>query len=285
MTEFKQIVGRGTRVKEDEGKFYFTLMDFRGASSHFADPDFDGDPVQIYEPPTGGPMSPPERTDNDTDVSTGEDEDASPEKFVNPDVSINTTNEPPSRQKKVYVDGVAAIIIAERIEYRDKDGKLVTESLKDYTRRNLLKQFASLDDFLLRWKSADRKQALLDEIEEAGLPLKPIGEELGADLDPFDLICHVAFGASPLTRHERARNVVKRNAFAKYGETARAVLEALLSKYADEGVLNFDDANVLSISPLNRMGTPVELVRAFGGRSGFDSALRDLQSELYGDVG
>jgi type I restriction enzyme R subunit len=167
---------------------------------------------------------------------------------------------------KIYVDGIGAAIIAERVEYLDEHGKLVTESLRDFTKRALRKRFASLDDFLKRWKTAERTQAILEELEAEGLPLEVIGAELGRDLDPFDLICHIAFDAKPLTRRERAEQVKKRDAFAKYGDKARAVLDALLAKYADEGVLNLDDAKVLRIAPFSALGTPVELIRAFGGK-------------------
>ena len=280
MTEFKQIVGRGTRVHEDTRKFYFTLMDFRGATGHFADPEFDGEPVQIYEPKEGDPMDPPDAPPGDAhDIAgvppgiPGEDE------IVIDEPGLPLPGNGP--QRKVYVDGIDAIIVAERVEYLDENGKLVTESLRDFTRKALRKHFASLDDFLRRWNDAERKQAVIEEMAAEGLPLTVIVEELGKDLDPFDLICHVAFDAKPLTRRERAENVKKRDVFTKYGEQIRAVLGALLDKYADEGVLNLDDANVLRISPIDRLGTPVELVRAFGGRPGFERAVHDLQSALY----
>ena len=271
MTEFKQIVGRGTRVHEDTRKFYFTLMDFRGATSHFADPDFDGEPVQIYEPGEDDPIAPPD--DETTPPQPGEDEtivDGPP-----PDGQNGL------KRRKVYVDNVSASIVAERIEYLDQYGKLVTESLRDFTRKALKRRFASLDDFLRRWKATERKQAILEELEAEGLALDTIAEELGKDLDPFDLICHVAFDAKPLTRRERAENVKKRDVFAQYGDQARAVLDALLVKYADEGVLNLDDANVLRIPPLSGLGTPVQLVNAFGGKAQFVAAVHNLQSALY----
>ncbi len=278
MTEFKQIVGRGTRVHEDTKKFYFTLIDFRGATSHFADPDFDGEPVQIYEPGKGDPITPP---DEQTPPGFGE----SGEPYIGPDETIvdqpGLPLPPGGPQKKIYVDGVGATIIAERVEYLDEHGKLVTESLRDFTKKALKKRFTSLDDFLKRWKAADRKQAIVDELAAEGLPLDPIAEELGKNLDPFDLICHVAFDKKPLTRRERAENVKKRDVFAKYGPQARAVLDALLTKYADEGVLNLDDTNVLTIPPLSALGTRVELVRAFGGKDSFVAAVHELQAALY----
>ena len=280
MTEFKQIVGRGTRVHEDTRKFYFTLIDFRGASSHFADPDFDGEPVQIYEPKEGEPIAPPEDvppTDEDG-VPLPETPGADETIVDQPGIPLSPVGR---RRRKIYVDGVGAIIIAERVEYLDENGRLVTESLRDFTKKALRKRFASLDDFLKRWNAADRKQAIVEELAAEGLPLDPIVEELGKDLDPFDLICHVAFDAKPLTRRERAQNVRKRDVFTRYGDKARAVLDALLAKYADEGVLNLDDANVLRIPPLDRLGTPIELLRAFGGRPAFERAVHALQSALY----
>jgi len=284
MTEFKQIVGRGTRVHEDTKKFYFTLIDFRGATSHFADPDFDGEPVQIYEPGAGDPISPPE------DVPPlGEDGERLPDTPGDGEIIVDGGSDPflpfpDGKARKVYVDGVNVRIIAERIEYLDENGKLVTESLRDFTKAALKKRFASLDDFLRRWKAAERKQAIVDELAAEGLPLEPIAEELGKDLDPFDLICHVAFGKKPLTRCERAENVKKRDVFTKYGGQARAVLDALLTKYADEGVLNLDDANVLKIEPFTAMGTVVQLIKAFGDREGFERAVHELQSALYQEI-
>ena len=198
-----------------------------------------------------------------------------------PDIGLPVTG---GKTKKVYVDGVGATIIAERVEYLDENGKLVTETLRDFTKKALKKRFASLDDFLKRWKAAERKQAIIEELEAEGLPLDPIAEELGKDLDPFDLICHVAFDKKPLTRRERAENVKKRDVFTKYGPQARAVLDALLAKYADEGVLNLDDANVLRIAPFSSLGTPVQLIKAFGDRRGFEHAVHELQSALYQEI-
>ena len=282
MTEFKQIVGRGTRVHEDTQKFYFTLLDFRGATSHFADPAFDGDPVQVYEPGEGDPIDPPYEPPADGDDNTVPDDPEDGETVISqPGIPAPPGGGP---RKKIYVDGIEAAIVAERVEYLDEDGKLVTESLRDFTRRTLRKRFASLDDFLGRWTTAERRHALLDEMEAEGLPLAVIAEELGKNLDPFDLICHVAFDAKPLTRRERAENVKKRDVFTKYGDRARAVLGALLDKYADDGVLNLDDANVLRVPPLDKLGTPLELVGAFGGKPAFDRAIHDLQSSLYKDA-
>lgn len=181
------------------------------------------------------------------------------------------------------MDGIGAKIVKERVEYLDADGKLITESLRDFTRKHLTRRYARLDDFLRRWNAEKRKQVILDELAEEGLDLSLIGAELGRDLDPFDLVLHVAFDAKPLTRKERADNVRKRDLFNRYGDQARAVLEALLDKYADDGVMNFDDSNILQINPFSHMGTPVELMRAFGKKTDYLQAVHDLQNELYRD--
>nr|WP_315859017.1 DEAD/DEAH box helicase family protein [Rhizobium leguminosarum] len=282
MTEFKQIVGRGTRVHEDTQKFYFTLMDFRGATNHFADPDFDGDPVQIYEPGETDPITPPDTATTGFEDGEQDDYTTEPPTADGGDVTFPPGGGEP--QRKVYVDGVGARVVAERVEYLDANGKLVTESLRDFTKAALLRHFASLDDFLRRWKSEGRKDAIVRELAAEGLPLDVIAKELGVDLDPFDLVCHIAFDRRPLTRQERADNVKKCDAFSRYEGKARAVLDVLLAKYADEGVLTLDDANVLRIPPANTLGTPVELVRAFGGKVAFEQAVHDMQNAIYDDA-
>jgi type I restriction enzyme R subunit len=280
MTEFKQIVGRGTRVHEDTKKFYFTLMDFRGATNHFADPDFDGPPEQIYEPGEDDPMMPPDDPERPDDEEDPIPEDIGDDEIVvdRPDITIPEGDGP---RGKIYIDGVTATIVAERVEYLDENGRLVTESLKDFSKRALTKRFATLNDFLRSWKSTERKQAIIEELEKEGLPLEPLAEEVGKDLDPFDLICHVAFDQPPLTRRERADNVRKKNVFVKYGPQARAVLEALLQKYQDQGIINLDDPRVLQIPPFDTMGTPLQLLKHFGTRKDFEHAVHELQDELY----
>ena len=283
MTEFKQIVGRGIRVHEDSKKYYFTLLDFRKATNHFADPDFDGLPVQIYEPDEDDPVAPPDDVpppEDDEDPippEPGDDEEiiVDPEP---PDVNIVDGDDSP---RKYYIKGKEVNVVAERIEYLDENGKLITETLRDYSRKALTGQFASLDDFLGRWGRAERKQAIIEELTSEGLLLDPLADEVGKDLDPFDLICYVAFDRPPLTRRERVENVRKRDVFAKYGDRARAVLEALLQKYQDQGILNLDDPRNLKLAPFDKMGTPIELLKEFGGPKGFEKAARELQSALY----
>jgi type I restriction enzyme, R subunit len=272
MTEFKQIMGRGTRIHEDTKKYYFTIIDFRKATNHFADPDFDGDPVQIYAPGPDDPVLPPD--DGSSPPEPGDDEEV----VSGP---LPPWDQTEALQRKIYVDNVAVTVVAERVEYLDEQGKLVTETLRDFTKNALRKRFVSLDYFLLRWKGAERKQAIIDELGDEGLALEALQDEVGKDLDAFDLICHVAFDRPPLTRRERAENVRKRDVFTKYGPQARAVLEALLQKYQDEGVMNLEDPRILQIAPFDSMGTPVQLIKEFGTRVDFESAVHELQSALY----
>jgi len=279
MTEFKQIIGRGTRILEDFGKFYFTIMDFKKATELFADPAFDGEPVQIYTPGEDDPITPPDLED---EIPPGEDAEAGgmePGFEAPPDVSIQS--EDGKAPKKYYVDDVPVWVVSERVQYYGKNGKLVTESLRDYTRKTVRQTFASLDDFLKRWNAADRKKAVIEELEEQGVLFEPLADEVGKDFGPFDLICHVAFGQPPLTRRERAENVRKRNYFAKYGEKARQVIDALLDKFADEGIDQIEEMNVLTLQPIASHGRPLEIVKSFGGRDQYLAALHELESRLY----
>jgi len=266
MTTFKQIIGRGTRILEEYNKFFFTIMDFKKATTLFNDPDFDGEPVVIYEPGDNDDPVPP-----DPDGGQGDDGE-------------DDGDDIPGEQK-IYVSGVPVRITSERVEYVGADGKLVTESYREFAKKQVRSEFSSLNDFIRRWNSADRKQAIVDELEQYGVSLKNLAADVGKDLDPFDLILHVGYDQRPLTRKERAEKIRKRNYFAKYGPTARAVLEALLDKYQDEGVVDLNDPNVLRIAPLSSMGTPVQLVKRFGSPSDFEAAVRDLQNTLYKDAG
>ncbi|PZQ29107.1 MAG: restriction endonuclease [Stenotrophomonas acidaminiphila] len=287
MTEFKQIVGRGTRVHEDTHKYYFTLVDFRKATNHFADPDFDGEPVQIYQPGESESPVPPD------DVPPGEDEDGRPlppspgddEIIIDqPPTYVPPPHEDDGRPRKYYVKEHPVTVILERVEYLDESGKLVTESLRDYSRKAIRRHFASLDAFLRRWREAERKESVIVELAEEGLLLEPLQDEVGKDLDPFDLICHIAFDQPPLSRRDRANQVKKRDVFTKYGAQARVVLEALLDKYQDEGVVaDLDNVKVLEIPPFNAMGTPLQLIKQFGGKAGFEQAVHELQDALYSE--
>ena len=187
------------------------------------------------------------------------------------------------REKRVkfVVNDVEVRVVAERVQYYDKEGRLITESLKDYTRRSIRNEYASLDNFLVAWRGIDRKQAIVEELQTKGLLLEPLEEEVGKGFDPFDLICHVAFDRPPLTRRERAENVRKKDYFAKYGPDARLVLDALLDKYADEGLENIENLNVLRVKPLADMGTPLEILDRFGGKEKYQAAIRELEQHLY----
>jgi type I restriction enzyme, R subunit len=280
MTEFKQIIGRGTRVNEDYGKFYFTIIDFKKATELFADPEFDGDPVQIYEPGhiDDSPVPP--------DVSEGEDGPGGD--YPEPEGGFEWTggedgedaDDPPGVRRYV-VANVAVKVVAERVQYYNPDGKLVAESLKDYTRKTLTQEFASLDDFLVRWSRADKKQAVVDALAQEGVFFEALADEVGRDCDPFDLLCHIAWDQPPLTRRERAERVKKRDYFTQYGDRARRVLEALLDKYADAGVGQIEETQVLTLAPLTEFGTPTEIVKIFGGKDAYQQAVRELTESLY----
>ena len=272
MTEFKQIIGRGTRINEDYNKLFFTIMDFKRATALFADPDFDGDPVQIYEPNEGEAIVPPD------EPAEGSEEEPPGGTIVD---SLGGEETLGTRPIKYYVNNVEVRVATERVQYLDEYGKLITESLKDYSRKTVRQSYASLNAFLTVWNDAEKKQAILDELAAKGVFLEELAEQVGRDYDAFDLVCHVAFDAPPLTRKERADNVKKRNVFAKYGDKARAVLDTLLQKYADSGIKSVESLEILKVDPLTAHGTPVEIVKLFGGRDGYLAAIRELETALY----
>ena len=273
MTEFKQIIGRGTRINEDYNKFFFTIMDFKRATALFADPDFDGDPVQIYEPDEGDPIVPPD------DAGMPADQDVRPYD-LNGDDHLEH-EESASKRTKYYVDDVEVRIVSERVQYLDANGKLITESLRDYTRKTVLKNFASLNAFLNAWNDAQRKVAIVEELANHGVFLDELAEQVGKQYDAFDLVCHIAFDQPPLTRRERADDVRKRNVFAKYSEKTRLVLDALLEKFADGGVRSVESLDILKVEPLTKFGTPIEIVSLFGGKAKYLVAISELESALY----
>jgi type I restriction enzyme R subunit len=296
MTEFKQIIGRGTRINDDYNKHWFTILDFKKATELFADPDFDGDPVKVYQPKVGDPINPD--ADEADDGSEPDEhpcaEDAEsyavdPESTWENDDS-NTSGggeEETGRPKRVkYVVGnVEVAAIAERVQYLGPDGKLITESLKDFTRKQVKKQYASLNDFLRRWHQADRKQVIIDELTEQGVIwddlIKDVSKKLGAEPDPFDVICHIVYDQPPLTRKERAEQVRKNNYFSQYQGASRQVLDALLQKYTDTGIESIEDVKILTLAPFTQIGAPMELIDAFGGKPGYTEAVRSLEQELY----
>ena len=289
MTKFKQIIGRGTRIDEDYGKLYFTILDFRNATKLFADKDFDGDPIRVK------PKS------EDEDLSTvidEEEEDLNPLidevtgeeiDLVSPSTNIPHLREPDSdeykvnghKREKIYINGVDVSILISRELYFNNEGKPIIVSLKDYSKNLLKEKFHSLDEFLNTWSNADKKAAIIQELKEQDVPVDALLDSVNQECDLFDIICHVAFEQPPLSRKERANNVKKRNYFAKYGEQSRKVLEALLDKYADEGVENIESMDVLKVKPIEALGSPTEIIGMFGSKEQYLQAVKELERELY----
>jgi type I restriction enzyme R subunit len=287
MTEFKQIIGRGTRINEDFGKRYFTIIDFRNVTDLFADSAFDGDPVRIK--PVGQDedigSTEQEEEENPTPIIENEGEDETIIDFVPPeDYSSGQPPLPPileAPHEKIFVNGIDVAVLNTREMYFDQNGKPLTVSLKDYTKQQILKEFRSLSDFLKKWNATDRKEAIVAELEEHGVLVEELIKAVNRQCDLFDIICHVAFDQPPLTRRERANNVKKRNYFGKYSDQARLVLEALLDKYADEGVENIEKIEVLKVKPLSEFGSPIEIVKTFGGKEKYLKAVNELEQQLY----
>ncbi|UGQ55342.1 DEAD/DEAH box helicase family protein (plasmid) [Rhodococcus qingshengii] len=269
MTKFKQIIGRGTRINEEHGKFYFTIMDFRRVTELFADPDFDGAPVVIYTPGPDDPVDPPD----DPEIPGPDD----------PTVTDSQTDqpEPPGQRTKYVVGDVPVELVAERVQYMGPDGKLITERLTDYTRKRIHDAYPTLDAFLTRWSQTESKQAVIEELRNQGVFFEALAEEVGKDFSLFDLVCHVAFDQPPLTRRQRADNVRATGYWAKYSSKAQATLKALLDKYANEGVEPDHNARILQIHPFIDIGTPIEIVGQFGGKLEYDSAVEELEQHLY----
>ena len=296
MTKFKQIIGRGTRIDDRYNKLWFTILDFKKATELFADEKFDGEAVKIME------STPKDIIDDEDntfiDDLTGEDDERDesivegtsehinePDQNYDASVEIDSDwgdDEDEKRFIKFQVSGVSVKKMAERVQYYDTDGKLVTESFKDYTRNTIKKQFSSLDAFTRKWNAAERKQTIINELAETGVIWQALAQDISKDLDPFDLICHIAFDQPPLTRKERANNVKKRNYFTKYSAQAQKVLNTLLDKYADAGVTEIESIHVLKVQPFSQMGKPMEIAKqAFGGRKGYDQAITELETEIY----
>ena len=284
MTKFKQIIGRGTRVNEEFGKLFFTILDFRNVTDLFADKDFDGDPIRIK------PVSQEEDLSNIVaeeeidetiiiDELTGEEIEFEKPEIRKPEEDGGKPL--PEPRQKIYVNGVDVSILISRELHFDQNGKPITTSLKDHTKEIIKGQFASLDDFLNKWKGTDRKEAIISELIEQGVMVDALYEAVGKQVDLFDLICHIAYDQPPLTRKERANNVKKRNYFAKYEEQAKKVLEALLEKYADQGIENIENIQILTVPPINQYGSVTEIIKAFGSRDAYEKAIKELENELY----
>lgn len=276
MTEFKQIIGRGTRLYPEFDKNYFTIIDFRNSSRLFADPEFDGNPTVVVNGGDGG-----EDWDPDESHEPQGDPEPSEEQEGIEEGSVFVPPDPTHKMTKYYVENVPIHIISERVQYYDTNGKLITESIRDYSKRNIRQKYASLDEFLSIWSAAEKKQAIVRELEERGVLLDALREESGKDLDDFDLILHVAFDQKPLTKHERVENVKKKGYLYKYSKECQRVLSALLDKYMDEDIGQLEDTRILENSPFDRMGSPTRIARLFGGRLGYLEAVRELEEEIF----
>jgi type I restriction enzyme R subunit len=267
MTEFKQIIGRGTRINEEFGKTFFTILDFRNVTDLFADPDFDGDPVRVKELGQDDEFDTPEEELGEGETLTGDEGEAiifelpAETPYLIP-VIIDGGDIISGPKPKYYVNGVNVAVLNERIQYMDGNGKLITGSLKDYTRQKVREQYQTLDAFLNKWNGTDKKQAVIDELTEQGIVLENLKEAISKEMDIFDMICHTAFNQPPLTRSERVKQVKKRDVFTRYGDQARKVLEALLEKYADEGIENIEDIKILRVNPFDQFGTPPKLLNS-----------------------
>ncbi|MZI94726.1 DEAD/DEAH box helicase [Vibrio sp. CAIM 722] len=301
MTKFKQIIGRGTRIDDRYHKLWFTILDFKKATELFADERFDGEPerVKVTEPEDFEDDDAIDDiimgTDGADDEDPFEGEDIEPDSIQEPEGEYDPTygssstsrggddwTEEPERVRKFHVKGVDVTALAERIQYYDSDGKLVTESFKDYTRKTIAQEFASLDEFTKRWQESDRKQAIIDELADMGVIWEVLEQEVGKELDPFDMICHVVYDMPPLTRKERAENVKKRNYFTKYGEVAQQVLQNLLDKYADAGLSEVENMTVLKVAPFTEIGSMMEIIKqGFGGKPQYQQAIQELEAEIY----
>lgn len=263
MTEFKQIIGRGTRLREKEGKNYFAVMDFRNVTRLFSDEKWDG-PIEMVD---------------------GYDSKHKPNLKETGSGTVSTT---PTSPDKYIVDksGCNVHIIGKRVEVYDSDGKLLRqESIVDYTKSNILGKYASLDSFISEWTAEQKKEAIKDLLREQGIDLEQLKADQGmTEVDDFDFICHVAYDKKPLTRKERAENVKKRDFLSKYSGVARQVLEALLDKYMNEGIYEIESVSVLRLDPFMRLGAPSKIASYFGGKDGYLAAVKELETAIYSEV-
>ena len=282
MTEFKQIIGRGTRINEEYGKTFFTIMAFRGATDKFADPDFDGESVMIKDIFDGDEILNPEEEKIDSIIDENGEEIIF-EPFNIPDAGEIEDIEKKKREK-VYINGVDVTILNERVQIRNSEGKLITTSYKEYSKQKVHEEFSSLDDFLNRWSSSEKKQVIIDELYEKDILFEELKVDIGKDMDIFDLICHIAYDKPPLTRKERANSVQKRDYFNKYEGQAKEILKALLEKYSDEGIETIETIEVLKLPEFSSFGTAIEIVNTFGGRDKYLEAIKDLENEIYKGV-
>ncbi|UQF71801.1 DEAD/DEAH box helicase family protein [Vagococcus lutrae] len=269
MTEFKQIIGRGTRLDPDHGKEFFTIMDFRNVTRLFSDPEFDGNPTEIIDVEGGEKIPPGKPANPPVTVGDGGDDGDEPDGI--------------GEGRTVYVVKDREVrLLNDRIQYLDSNGKLITESLRDYTKKNILNQYATLDNFLNAWNEADKKQVLLEALEDNGVFLEELAKEENLqDMDEFDLIMHLAYDKKPLTKSERVNNVKKSGYLDKYQETAREIIEQLLMKYKDEGIEEIEDTQVLELQEFEKFGGPVKIIMQFGGKKGFQRTMKEIKDKIY----
>ncbi|QQS21842.1 DEAD/DEAH box helicase family protein [Candidatus Saccharibacteria bacterium] len=283
MTEFKQIIGRGTRVREDYGKTYFTILDFRNVTKLFADPDFDGDPVKVYEPKNEEEFNDTiDAIDESVDEATSGSDDAAIDSFV--DGAIYYPDPKDGRSDRPVVHTISSqkvTIIGDSVRIMDTDGKLITESLTDYTRKNILGEYATLDEFLQKWSSAKQKYFILDEMAEKDIPIYELADAYGKDADMFDVVTSIAYGQKPLGRKTRAEKVRHSRFINQYQGKAREVLEALVDKYESTNLKAIEEREILKVQPLDSFGTPIEIANLFGGIDGYEEAVGRLAGELY----
>ena len=277
MTKFKQVIGRGTRINEDYGKTWFTIIDFKGATKNFHDKDFDGDPVKVYVPKTEG-----DGTIDPGDVDGGDDtnSDGTEGDGTDPTIGGDDDTGTSTPRQKYHIEGSAVTPVSERTQYYGKDG-LVTESIRDYTRQTVSKHYRKLDDFLKQWNNTARKQEVVNELQSQGVIWDELEAKVGKDLDAFDLICHVVYDQPPLTRSERANKVRKRDVFTQYGEQATKVLNALLDKYIEQGVESIETVDAIKVAPISEIGSTRQIMKEFGGRAQYDEAVEMLEKQLY----
>lgn len=282
ITKFKQIIGRGTRIREDFNKFYFTIIDFRNATDLFADPEFDGEPIRI-KPISEGMSLDSILTEEEVEAIPIIDEVTLDEIRFEPPKIRNPFSKPESTpREKVYVNNIDVSVLVSRELYFDQHGKPITKRLTDHTKEIITIQYGTLNQFLNKWNESERKEAIIQELKEQGVFVDELIDSVNKQIDLFDLICHVAFDQPPLTRKERVNNVKKRSYFTKYGEQARKVLEALLEKYADEGIENIESLDVLNVKPFTDFGSRLEIVKGiFGGKDQYFEAVKELERELY----
>jgi len=279
MTEFKQIIGRGTRVREDKGKMWFTIMDFRGVTKLFADPAFDGVAERVFEVKEDEDIAETLEEQDPQDVSIEEkvDEDKLVDVIISQGEGMTITDRPPVFK----LSGVPYAVVKEQVQYLGPDGKLLTQSLTDFTRKNILTHYPTLESFFSAWQSAERRQAIIDQIDASGIPLEELQKQVGAEFDLFDLIMHVAYDKKMMRKNERIEAVRRSNYLNKYSGRAKEVLEALLQKYADVTLKDIESVRILTLEPLRSMGTDYELVSLFGGKDGYFKMVDELLDVMY----